>query len=90
MAEKIARVKTGIDGLDKALKGGFPKGNIVLISGGAGTGKSTLCMQYLYNGAKLFGEKGLYISTEQSEKDLRKAAASYGWDLESLEKKGLL
>ncbi|MFH1224653.1 MAG: ATPase domain-containing protein [Candidatus Diapherotrites archaeon] len=84
------RVKTGIEGLDKALKGGIPKGNIVLVSGGAGTGKSTLCMQYLYNGAKLFGEKGLYVSTEQGIKELKKAAETYGWNLEELEKKGLV
>jgi circadian clock protein KaiC len=85
MAENIQRTKSGIEGLDKALNGGFPKGNIVLVSGGAGTGKSTLAMQYLINGAKLFGEKGLYISTEQTRKEIMKTAASFGWDLESLE-----
>ncbi|MEW6294954.1 MAG: ATPase domain-containing protein [Candidatus Diapherotrites archaeon] len=86
----IERVKTGIDGLDKALNGGIPARNLVLISGGAGTGKSTLCMQFLYNGAKKFGEKGLYVSTEQREQDLRKQAEQYGWNLMELEEKGLL
>ncbi len=81
----VERVKTGIDGLDKALNGGVPKNNIVLISGGAGTGKSTLCLQYLVNGAKLFGEKGLYISTEQARPEILKTAQSFGWDLEQLE-----
>ncbi|MFH1391944.1 MAG: ATPase domain-containing protein [Candidatus Diapherotrites archaeon] len=84
------RTKTGIEGLDKALNGGVPKRNIVLVSGGAGTGKSTLAMQFLVNGAKLFGEKGLYISTEQQKKELYRAAESYGWDLESLETNGLI
>ena len=78
----IERVKTGIEGLDKALNGGIPKKNIVLVSGGAGTGKSTLCMQYLVNGCKM-GEKGLYISTEQNESELKKAASNFGWDLDS-------
>ena len=86
----VERVKTGIDGLDKALNGGIPKKNIVLLSGGAGTGKSTLALQYLYNGAKMFGEKGLYISTEQSKEDLFKAAAGFGMDLMELEKKNML
>lgn len=86
----MLRTKTGIQGLDKALKGGFPEGNVVLISGGAGTGKSTLCMQYLLNGALLFGEKGLYISTEQNEEELKKHAATFGWDLDEAEKKGLI
>jgi len=82
------RVKTGIDGLDKALEGGIPKRNVVLISGGAGTGKSTLCLQYLINGANKFNEKGLYISTEQGKKELFKAGKSFGWDLEKLENEG--
>ncbi|MFH1586653.1 MAG: ATPase domain-containing protein [Candidatus Diapherotrites archaeon] len=86
----IEKVKTGIQGLDKALEGGIPKNNVVLVSGGAGTGKSTLCMQYLINGAKLFGEKGLYISTEQKRKELIKAGSNYGWDIEGLEQRNLL
>ena len=83
----VDRVKSGIEGFDKALNGGFPKGNIVLLSGGAGTGKSTFCLQYLMNGAKM-GEKGLYISTEQGRKELLKTAQSFGWDFEKLEAEG--
>ena len=86
----MARTKTGIQGLDKALKGGIPEGNLVLISGGAGTGKSTLSLQFLVNGASTFGERGLYISTEQSREELHKQAVSYSWDLEDLEKKNLM
>ena len=81
----MEKTKFGIQGLDKALEGGIPGGNLVLISGGAGTGKSTLCLQFLLNGATLFGEKALYISTEQSSEELFKQAASFGWDLEKLE-----
>lgn len=83
------RTKTGIAGLDVALKGGIPEGNLVLVSGGAGTGKSTLCMQFLVNGAAM-GEKGLYVSTEQGEAELKKQASSFGWDLDSLMKRNLL
>jgi len=72
------RVKTGIEGLDKALNGGIPYRNVVLVSGGAGTGKSTLCLQYLVNGAKLYGEKGLYISTEQSREELLRLLRALG------------
>ena len=86
----VDKVKTGIEGLDKALNGGIPKNNITLVSGGAGTGKSTLAMQFLVNGAKLFGEKGLYVSTEQSKKELYRTAESYGWNLEQLELSGKL
>jgi circadian clock protein KaiC len=86
----MMRSKTGIQGLDKALNGGFPEGNLVLLSGGAGTGKSTISLQYLINGAQLYGEKGLYISTEQTEEELQKAASQYGWNLTDLENKNLL
>ncbi len=86
----VERIKTGIEGLDKALNGGIPAKNLVLVSGGAGTGKSTLCMQYLHNGAKMFKERGLYISTEQSEGELKRQAEQYGWNIWELEEKGLL
>ncbi len=85
----IERVKTGIKGLDEALNGGIPAGNLVLVSGGAGTGKSTFCMQFLVNGAKN-KEKGLYLSTEQTEEDLRKQALEFGWKVFELEERGLL
>ena len=86
----VERTQTGIEGLDKALNGGVPKGNVVLISGGAGTGKSTLCLQYLLNGIKKYGEKGLYISTEQSKKELYRTAESFGWNLQDLENQNKL
>ena len=86
----MVRTKTGIQGLDKALKGGFPEGNMVLVSGGAGTGKSTLCLQFLVNGAQLFGEKGLYVSTEQKKDELIKHGEQFGWDLKGLFEKNLL
>ena len=90
MVEEIIRTKTGIQGLDKALQGGFPEGNVVLISGGAGTGKSTLCLQFAVNGATLFGEKVLYVSTEQNRAELYKQADGFGWNIEDLENKHLM
>jgi len=86
----MERVKTGIEGLDKILNGGIPKNNIVLISGGAGTGKTILSLQYLYNGAKKFKEPGVFISTEQTEKELKEQVGQFGWDLDKLEKKKLI
>ena len=88
--EQIIRTKIGIQALDKALNGGIPQGNTVLISGGAGTGKSTFCLQYLINGATLFGERGLYVSTEQNKAELYKQAAGFNWKLEELEQKNLV
>lgn len=59
--------KTHISELDKSLGGGFPKSNLILISGSPGTGKTTLSMQYLINGAKKEKEKGLYITMSETE-----------------------
>jgi len=84
------RTKTGIQGLDKALRGGIPTGNIVLISGGAGTGKSTLTLQFLINGGQKFGEKGLYVSTEQNVQEIIRQGKGFGWDIQGLIKKNLL
>lgn len=85
----LERVKTGIDGLDKALNGGFPEKNLVLLSGGAGTGKSTLAMQFLVNGAKM-NERGLYISTEQTPEELKRMSVNFKWNLDDFEKKNLI
>lgn len=84
------RTKTGIQGLDAALNGGFPQGNLVLLSGGAGTGKSTFCLQYVVNGATLFGERGLYISTEQTKEELYKQASGFNWKIAELEQRNLI
>lgn len=83
------RAQFGIAPLDNALNGGIPLKNLVLLSGGPGTGKSTLSLQFLMAGAEL-GEKGLYISTEQTQDELVKQGDKYGWKLENLINNGLI
>lgn len=82
-------VSTGINGLDKVLGGGYPDDTLTLITGGPGTGKSIMGMQYLYNGLKK-GDKGLYISFEEDKNIILKQAKGFGWDFEKFEKKGNL
>lgn len=79
------RVATGIDGFDNLVKGGFPAGKQVLLTGSPGTGKTIFCLEYLYNGAHLFGEKGLYVSFEESADDLKEQAKQFGWNFDELE-----
>ncbi len=62
--EKRLRCKTGIEGLDNILNGGIPVGNSVLVSGACGSGKTTLCMEYLVNGAKL-GDTCIFLSVTE-------------------------
>jgi len=63
------RVKTGIAGLDEMLNGGIPSGRHVALYGGPGSGKTSFCFEFLYQGAKM-GENGLYISLEETSDDI--------------------
>ncbi|MCK4729924.1 MAG: ATPase [Candidatus Aenigmarchaeota archaeon] len=83
----IERIKTGIIGLDKLVKGGFIKGSTILISGGTGAGKSIFSMQYLWEGLQN-GESCVYITLEETAEDLRQDALTFGWDFKEYEKKG--
>ncbi len=71
--------QTGIEGIDAILNGGIVKGATVLVSGSPGTGKSLLGIQYLYKGVEEFDEKGIYLSFEENESDIREAATSIGF-----------
>lgn len=86
----MQRCKTGIPGLDIVISGGLPEHTLTLLSGTAGSGKSIFSLNFLINGATLFGERCLYISTEQSEEEIQKVASQFGWDLVDLENKNLL
>ncbi len=86
----LNRVKSGIDGFDELVLGGLPRGHTVLASGGTGTGKSTFAMQFIYKGAKMYDEPGIYVTLEETIPGLVKNALSFGWDIESLEQSGKL
>ena len=78
------RVRTGISELDAMLRGGFMEGDAVLVAGSAGSGKTTLGLQYLVNGIK-FGEPGVYVTFEQLPDQIYRDAKNFGWDLRRLE-----
>ena len=83
-------VKTGIIGLDVLLKGGLRKNSSVLITGAPGTGKTLMALQFVYTGAKDYGENGVYITTEENLSDLREYALELDIDLVKYEKQGKL
>ncbi|MCX6776545.1 MAG: hypothetical protein NTY73_01055, partial [Candidatus Micrarchaeota archaeon] len=76
----IKRVPTGIEELDKIIEGGFPEGSTILVKGSPGTLKTIFGLQFLYNGAKQYKDKGMYISFTQGEDSLRQQAELFGWD----------
>src|SRR6266850_790529 len=83
-------VKTGIKGLDEVLFGGIPRGNIILVAGTAGTGKTTLGVEFVYRGARQFNEPGVIVLFEVAPDKLIRDAALFGWDLHELERDGRL
>jgi KaiC/GvpD/RAD55 family RecA-like ATPase len=74
-------VKTGIPDFDNLLaKGGYPRGNQILVIGGPGSGKSIFCAQFIHAGAKFYGEPGVYVTLEALPEKLIKNMAAFGWD----------
>lgn len=88
-ARQLRKVKTLITGLDEVLQGGFPRGRTVLISGGPGSGKTVLALEFLYRRA-LQGEPGIFVAFEERTAAIRENALTLGWDLSALEKAGKL
>lgn len=81
------KLKTGIAGLDEMLSGGVYAASSTSINGPAGSGKTTLCLQFLASGVKN-NEAGLYVTFEQFPEQLYRDAKNFGWDLEKWEKEG--
>jgi circadian clock protein KaiC len=73
----------GIRGLDEILCGGLTPNRLYLIEGVPGSGKTTLAMQYLLEGARN-GEPVLYVTLSETEEELRAMAASHGWALDGV------
>src|SRR3989338_11682100 len=82
------KLKTGVPGLDEILKGGIVRKSAVLVSGGPGTGKTILAMQFLAEGARR-GEAGMYILYDTEKEELLDYAHDLGIDLRKYEGKQL-
>jgi len=84
----VIKIKTGIPNFDHLVNGGFNKNSTNVLVGGAGSGKSILCTQFLIEGMKN-GEKCLYITFEENKVQFYENMKEF-WDLEAYEKKDLL
>lgn len=82
--EALQKIRTGINGLDEITRGGLPKGRPTLICGGPGCGKTLFATEFLVYGAT-HGEPGVFVSFQETEKDLTTNAASLRFDLKALE-----
>jgi KaiC domain protein len=84
----MKRVLTNIPGLDEILNGGIPERNVVLVSGGPGTGKTILSQQFLWNGLQQ-GEAGIYVALEEHPVQIRQNMLQFGWNVKPFEEKGM-
>jgi circadian clock protein KaiC len=81
-AERTAsKAATGVPGLDDVLSGGLTRGCLFLLEGNPGTGKTTIAIRFLMEGARA-GETSLYVTLSETKKELLDGAASHGWDLD--------
>lgn len=85
-----ARVPTGISGLDELITGGFAQKTVNLVSGPAGSAKSLMATQYIYNGVKSLNEVGIYLTLEEPRENVIRAMSAYGMDPTKYEEEGKL
>jgi circadian clock protein KaiC len=82
--KEIQKALTGINGFDEITFGGLPQGRPTLVAGGAGSGKTMFCMEFIVHGAVKYDEPGVYVSFEENISDLKKNFRSLGYDLDKL------
>lgn len=82
MAEKTA---TGIQGLDELIGGGIPKGRVILVVGGPGTGKTLFAAQFLHSGIKDQNANGVFVSLDETKNHFYSEMQQFGWDFRKAE-----
>jgi circadian clock protein KaiC len=86
----LAKTPTGIHGLDQVTGGGLPSGRAALVCGGPGSGKTLVGLEFLIQGARRFGEPGLFVGFEETAEELAQNVASLGFDVTRLVERKLL
>jgi circadian clock protein KaiC len=80
---------TGIPGFDDLTRGGLPRARTTLIEGASGAGKTVFALQTLVNGARFHREPGIFVAFEETAQRIVANAATFGWDLEALQRQNL-
>jgi circadian clock protein KaiC len=89
MAAPVEKLETGLPSFDLISEGGMPRGRTTLVSGTAGSGKTVFAVQFLVAGIER-GQNGVFVTFEESPKDVRQNMRGFGWDLGALESAGRL
>ncbi len=79
---------TGIEGLDELMGGGLPRGRVVLILGGPGTGKTILASQFMYKGITQYDEPSVFVSIDEGPNHFFNEMMKFGWDFKKAEADG--
>jgi circadian clock protein KaiC len=77
------RCRSGVEGLDDVLAGGLARDCLYLLQGDPGSGKTTLALQFLFEGLRR-GESVFYVTLSETRAELQKVAQSHGWSLEAV------
>jgi hypothetical protein len=83
----LRKAPSGITGFDEATGGGLPRGRTTLLLGGPGSGKTVFSLQYLINGARIYGEPGIFVAFEETSERILDNAESFDWQLGQLQRK---
>ena len=84
----VVRIPSGIPGMDAIAFGGLPEHRTALISGSAGSGKTTFGIQFLVSGALDHDQPGVLVTFEERAEDLVRNVESFGWALDDLVSSG--
>ncbi|MEO5356965.1 MAG: circadian clock protein KaiC [Nitrospirae bacterium YQR-1] len=84
----VIKTESHIPGFDWISNGGFPKNRSTLLSGTAGSAKTVFVTQFLVEGIKQHGEKGVFVTFEESPEEIRRNMKSFGWDIRQYEAEG--
>jgi len=82
--DDLPRISTGSAGLDNILGGGFDPNRLYLYEGRPGTGKTTIALQFLLEGAR-HGERVLYITLSETQRELHLVASRHGWSMDQVD-----
>lgn len=87
-AKTEERVPTGVPGVDGLIEGGFIKGEVILLAGGTGSGKSIFSSQFIHNGAVNNNDKGVFATLEEDRKSFVRNMAKFNLNFDKLEEEG--
>ncbi len=84
----LPRLATGIPGFEQISHGGLPEGNVSLVIGPAGSGKTVFALQFLAEGVRQFDQPGVFVTFGEPPDKLRRFVTEFGWDLPGWERDG--